>query len=303
MSVEKVATVSFDATRPVLEDLFSTIGTPRVYKTDNGSPFQSYAFANFAESWGFKHQKITPYWPRANAGAESFMKKMGKVIRNAKLCGSVVKTELQKFLRAYRATPHLTTKVAPSMLLFGFSRTSGLPAIEESYTDMTEVNELHRIARENDRAAKQRMKEEFDARMRVKECQIRVGSKVLMRAIRTNKYMSNWDPNPFTVTRVNHSMLTVKRDHPFRREFARNSSCFKLCRYEYVKTMETPAQLEANQTASQSENSGDSETPPGKDQTNEKRRGAPKLTDEARLAKKTKLEEAMRNRRQSTRKK
>ena len=110
VSVEKIATVSFEASRPVLEDLFSTKGILRVYKTDNGSPFQSFAFANFAELWGFKHQKITPYWPRANAGAESFMKKMGKVIRNANLCGSVVKTELQTFLRAYRATPHLTTR-------------------------------------------------------------------------------------------------------------------------------------------------------------------------------------------------
>ena len=59
---------------------------------------------------------------------------------------------------------------APAMLLFGFSRTSGLPAIYGNHTDMTEVNELHRLANENDRAAKQRMKEEFDARMKAKEC-------------------------------------------------------------------------------------------------------------------------------------
>ena len=73
---------------------------------------------------------------------------------------------------------------------------------------MTEVNELHRLANENDRAAKQRMKEVFDARMKAKECQIRVGNKILMRRVKTNKSMSNWEPDPFTVTRVNHCMLT-----------------------------------------------------------------------------------------------
>ena len=44
------------------------------YKTDNGSPFQSHRFMDFAKKWGFKHRRVTPEWPRARLprqGAEN----------------------------------------------------------------------------------------------------------------------------------------------------------------------------------------------------------------------------------------
>jgi transposase InsO family protein len=49
------------------EDLFTLFGTPRVHKSDNGSPYQSHNFAEFAKRLGFQHRSITPLWPRANA--------------------------------------------------------------------------------------------------------------------------------------------------------------------------------------------------------------------------------------------
>ena len=76
-SVEKIKSVSFEAVKPVLEKLCDTFGNPLIYKSDNGSPFQSHAFAEFAKSRGFHHRKVTPYWPRANSGVETFMKKLG----------------------------------------------------------------------------------------------------------------------------------------------------------------------------------------------------------------------------------
>jgi len=59
-----------DHVQPVLERLFTMFGTPKVYKTDNGAPFMSLRFGQFADQWGFKHRKVTPLWPRANSGAE-----------------------------------------------------------------------------------------------------------------------------------------------------------------------------------------------------------------------------------------
>ena len=57
--VNKIRTPSEECVEPVLDHLFSTFGAPEHYKTDNGSPFQSYLFKDFAEKWGFKHRKVT----------------------------------------------------------------------------------------------------------------------------------------------------------------------------------------------------------------------------------------------------
>jgi transposase InsO family protein len=114
-----------------LDELFTLIGVPDVYKTDNGPPFQSYQFAEFAASLGLAHQRITPSWPRANGEVESFMKNLGKVLRTAAITGKDKEVELRQFLKAYRETPHLTTGVAPAKLMFVRYRTSGLPELEE----------------------------------------------------------------------------------------------------------------------------------------------------------------------------
>ena len=109
--------------QPVLEQLFSTFGFPIEYKSYNGPPFQSYRFAEFAKHWSFKHRRRTPYWLRANAEVESFMKNLGKMIRTAKIAGINKMQALQDFIRVYNETPHSSTKVSPAMLIIGFSRT------------------------------------------------------------------------------------------------------------------------------------------------------------------------------------
>ena len=81
--------------------------------SDNGPLFQSHRFAEFARKWGFKHRRVTPEWPRANGKAESFMKKLGKVLRTSELSGQHKELALNEFLKAYRETPHTTTGVAP----------------------------------------------------------------------------------------------------------------------------------------------------------------------------------------------
>ncbi len=48
-SVENKRTTSEEQVEPFLDRLFGTFGAPEVYKTDNGSPFQSYLFKVFAE--------------------------------------------------------------------------------------------------------------------------------------------------------------------------------------------------------------------------------------------------------------
>ena len=51
---------------PKLDNIFSRQGVPCVLKTDNGPPFNSSEFEQFANYLGFQHRKVTPYWPQAN---------------------------------------------------------------------------------------------------------------------------------------------------------------------------------------------------------------------------------------------
>jgi hypothetical protein len=222
VSVHLIKTVKGDKVIPVLEELFTTFGVPAVYKTDNGSPFQSHEFAAFVAKWGFKHRRVTPLWPRANGEVESFMKQLGKVIRIAEASGRKREDALRDFLRVYRATPHSTTKIAPAILMMGHSHTAGIPS-----NPRPDLTELHRQVVLNDGKAKERMRKEYNRRMKAQEPCFKVGDSVLAKLAKINKTTPRWDNIPYSITSINGSMITVSRpDH----QMTRNSSCFK----EYI---------------------------------------------------------------------
>lgn len=68
--VKRITSNSAQVVAVILEELFGVLGIPAVYRSDNGPPFNSHAFSEFAARLGFKYRKITPYWPRGNAEAE-----------------------------------------------------------------------------------------------------------------------------------------------------------------------------------------------------------------------------------------
>ena len=154
------------------------LGAPVIYKTDNGSPFQPHAFREYAKKWGFKHRRVTPEWPRANGKAESFMKKLGKVLRTSKISGQDKNEALNEFLRAYSETPHSSTGIPPNHLIFGFSRTSGIPYLGPETLEQRE--RWRQTALANDAKAKKRMEAEYNQRMRAREPTITLGSKVVI---------------------------------------------------------------------------------------------------------------------------
>ena len=100
-----------------VEIVSSTSAAAAIPKLDNGPPFTSHAFKVFATELGFKHRKITPLWPKANAEVERFMRTLGKAIRTARTEQKNSEKELQKFLRNYRSTPHSSTGKSPAELL------------------------------------------------------------------------------------------------------------------------------------------------------------------------------------------
>ena len=115
--------------------MFTEFGIPHTLKSDNGSPFQSDDFAKFANYLGFKHRRITPYWPRANAECERSMKTFGKCMKAATAKGRSYKQNLHAFLLNYRATPHPTTGISPATALFGRAIRTRLPELSVTVPD------------------------------------------------------------------------------------------------------------------------------------------------------------------------
>ena len=89
--VEVVHSTSASTVIPQLDKMFALFGIPDQVKSDNGPPFSGHEFTTFAGTLGFKHRKITPLWPKANAEAERFMRTLGKVMKAAQTSNKTTK--------------------------------------------------------------------------------------------------------------------------------------------------------------------------------------------------------------------
>ncbi|CAF1043728.1 unnamed protein product [Brachionus calyciflorus] len=200
--------------------LYSIVGIPEIVRSDNGPPFNSKEFADFAKHMGFKHRKITPYWPQANGQVESFMKKIKKAIQTAKVDQVPWKDRLIEFMRAYRSTKHSTTNIPPADLFFKKSNTVRLPKLN----DIPKDSVLEEILKVNDKLNKSKMKLNADKKAKFLNIDYSIGDLVLVKRSQTNKTVSVFDPVPYAITSISGSMITAKRDNTF---ITRNISFFK----------------------------------------------------------------------------
>ena len=68
--IEIVRSTSAETVILAFNRIFAIHGMPEEVKTNNGTPFQSNAFAQFAREKGFVHRKVTLVWPEANGQVE-----------------------------------------------------------------------------------------------------------------------------------------------------------------------------------------------------------------------------------------
>ncbi|KAG1704002.1 hypothetical protein GQR58_004074 [Nymphon striatum] len=217
--VEIISSLSAKSVIPRLDKVFSEFGIPNVLKTDNGPPFNGYEFKDYAEHTGFKHRKITPLWPRANAEAECFMRTLKKSIKGSLISQRTNwKQEMYKFLLAYRTTPHSSTGVPPATALFQRNIKNRLPCID--YQPKLCDSKM----RKKDADAKQKMKNYADNKVYVKPNQFKEGDAVLLKDVSLRKSKTPYEPIPYTVTATKGSMITAKCGD---RNVTRNSSFFK----------------------------------------------------------------------------
>ena len=92
-----------------------------------------------SHNFGFRHRKITPYLPRANAEVERFMRTVKKIIKTSIYERRDWKTEMYRFLRNYRATPHSTTGFPPATILFARSMKVKLPELHTEQSSQSPI--------------------------------------------------------------------------------------------------------------------------------------------------------------------
>ena len=203
-----------------LDTIFSIFGVPNYVRTDNGPAFRSKEFEDFSKHMGFIHIKVTPLWPQANGLVESFMKNLGKVIKTAFIDKISWKIRLTEFLRNYRSTPHATTNIAPINLFLRNGDTSRLPKYKHSFIPTL----IDIEARTQDNLKKSIKKSNAEIRKKPKTINFKIGDTVLVKQDVKNKSMSKYDPIPYNITYINHSLITASRED---KTITRNISFFK----------------------------------------------------------------------------
>ena len=202
---------------PVVDKILGQFGVPDIIKTDNGPPFNSSMFSDYAKYKGFHHRKITPLWPLANAEVERFMRTVKKTMKAAISEGRNWNQYLQTFLLNYRATPHSSTGVPPATIMFGREIKTSLPQVD--------FKEPQLNIKKSDGEAKLKMKSHADQRNHAKESLIKIGDPVLIKGDnQKNKAVPPYDPKPLVVTERKGSMVTAERNG---KSVTRNSSFFK----------------------------------------------------------------------------
>ena len=81
--VEILSSISAKTVISHLDTIFSRQGIPQVIKSDNGPPFKSNEFKDFAEQCGIQHKRVTSLWPEANGEVLRFMKTLNKHVRSS----------------------------------------------------------------------------------------------------------------------------------------------------------------------------------------------------------------------------
>ena len=174
-----------------LRKIFAAHGLPKIIVSDNGPPFHSGEVESYLEHLGINHDFSTAYWPQGNAEVERFMRTLGKLLQICNLQGTRLELALSDFLFQYRTTPHSTTKVAPSELLFNRRINGKIPCMNQEI-----VIDKHHYAKENEKKAKEYHKAYAETHRHCSPQVIEVGDSVLVRRKIRSKTMSRFHAEP-----------------------------------------------------------------------------------------------------------
>ena len=191
---------------PALTEIYDSHGDPQVQLSDNGPPFNSVAMKNFTDKRGIKQEKIPPLHPSGNP-VETFMKPLGKTMKIASHTGMNEAKALSKLLQNYRDTPHSSTGIPPSAMMYRNTNSEVFPSKAVSDTEVE-------YARAHDRAQKEKREDLINSSKYKKASQISPGDFVIIRNYkRTRKFQPLFIPEQYIVTDIADygRKLVVKR--------------------------------------------------------------------------------------------
>ena len=154
---------------------------------------------------GFIRKPCSPEHTGANGVAERFMGVIVKTVNAARAEKKDPKVPIERRLTRYRNTPHLSIGKMPSKLMFNRMVRTRLPTVRVPVSTQA-VQE----ARETDQQEKLKRNEMRDKRKTAQERMVKVGNKVLV-AQRKTTTKPPFDPNPYTITEVKGTQVTVER--------------------------------------------------------------------------------------------
>ena len=237
--VETTHSTAFKPTKINLKKMFATHGTPSQVETDNGPPFNSKEFEEFAEEEGFHHHKVTPDHAQANGEAESFMKMLNKTEQIARLQGKDTKFAIQEMLTGYRSTPHPATNTSPYEALMNRKIRTKLDYHQITSPDNVDKQE---VINDRDRQYKEKLKEQAENR-NTKPHSFIVGYYVLLKQQKKNKWSTAYEPAFYIIYRIAGSSIGARRITDGR-EIFRDASHFKLVRNQ--EELEEQYELQLN---------------------------------------------------------
>ena len=159
LEISYLPTTSSAAVIAKIKNSFARFGTAQEVFSDNGPQFSSTEFADFAQSWGFKHTTSSPHYPQSNGAAES-------AVKNAKRI--VSQSDPFKALLAYHATPIQATGLSPAEAMYGRTPRTSVPCIPDKLVPKPVDTES---MRDRDDAYKEKMAYFHDRKHGVRETQ------------------------------------------------------------------------------------------------------------------------------------
>ena len=204
--VEVVYSTGIKPTKEKPKKIFATHGTPIQVESDNGPPFQSKEFAEFAAVEGFRHHRITPLHPRANGEAESFMKLVNKTEQRAQIQKISPMMAIQEMLIGYRSTPHPATGITSYEGMM--NRTVRTKLDYENRISNTSNKE--KLINERDRQYKEKVKQNAENK-NTKEHSFAVGDHVFLEQPKKNKWSTEYEPDIYIIYKIKGSTVYARR--------------------------------------------------------------------------------------------
>lgn len=110
-----------------LKSHFSRYGSPQTLVSDNGPPYSSQEFSEFAEQWDFDHSPSSPGHSQSNGKAEAAVKTAKSLMKKAKKTGG----DIYMALLDYRNTPSQGMDNSPAQRALGRRTRTLLPTTQK----------------------------------------------------------------------------------------------------------------------------------------------------------------------------